>query len=215
MPAPFLLGLTGGIGSGKSTVSALLAERGAAVIDADAISRAATAAGGSALPAIAAAFGPQLIGSGGALDRAAMRALAFRDASNRARLEAIIHPLVSQEIDRQARQAAARGSALIVFDVPLLVEAGARWRSRVDRVLVVDCDLATQIGRVQARSQLPPDEIRRIAQAQATRGQRLAAADIVLANGAGVTLPALRRQARALAARLGLSSRLRFPETRA
>ena len=204
MPAPFLLGLTGGIGSGKSTVSALLAERGAAVIDADAISRAATAADGSALGAIAAAFGPQLIGGDGALDRAAMRALVFQDAGNRARLEAIIHPLVSQETDRQARQAAAQGRALIVFDVPLLVEAGARWRARVDRVLVIDCDLATQIQRVQARSQLPPGEIERIVQTQAPRARRLAAADIVLANGAGVTPGALRQQVQALAARLGL-----------
>ncbi|MCL1962575.1 MAG: dephospho-CoA kinase [Desulfovibrionaceae bacterium] len=199
-----LVGLTGGIGSGKSTVSALLAERGAAVIDADAISRAATAPGGSALPAIAAAFGPQLIGSDGALDRAAMRALVFRDAGNRARLEAIIHPLVSQETDRQARQALAQGRALIVFDVPLLVEAGARWRARVDRVLVVDCDRATQIERVQARSQLPPDEIERIVQAQATRGQRLAAADIVVANGAGVTIQMLQHHIRKLAILFGL-----------
>ncbi|MDR1968485.1 MAG: dephospho-CoA kinase, partial [Burkholderiaceae bacterium] len=191
-------GLTGGIGSGKSTVSALLAERGAAVIDADAISRATTAAGGSALPAIAAAFGPQIIGGDGALDRAAMRALVFQNAANRARLEAIIHPLVAQETDRQTQQAVAQGRALIVFDVPLLIEAGARWRARVDRVLVVDCDRTTQIARVQARNQLPPEEIERIVQAQATRAQRLSAADIVVANGAGVTLHALQQFVRML-----------------
>jgi dephospho-CoA kinase len=198
------IGLTGGIGSGKSTVSALLAERGAAVIDADAISRATTAAGGSALPAIAAAFGPRLIGDDGALDRAAMRALVFQDAGNRARLEAIIHPLIGEETGRQTRQAVAEGRALIVFDMPLLVEAGARWRERVDRVLVVDCDRATQIERVQARSQLPRDEVERIMQAQAPRARRLAAADIVVANGAGVTLHALQQQIQELAARFGL-----------
>jgi dephospho-CoA kinase len=202
--APFLLGLTGGIGSGKSTVSALLAERGAAIIDADAISRATTAVGGSALPAIAAAFGPQMIGGDGALDRAAMRALVFQDAGNRARLEAIVHPLIGQETERQTRQAIAQNHALIVFDVPLLVEAGPRWRARVDRVLVVDCDRATQIARVQARSQLPPGEIERNLQAQATRAQRLAAADIVVANGAGVTRQALAQQVQALAASFGL-----------
>jgi dephospho-CoA kinase len=204
MPRPFLLGLTGGIGSGKSTVSALFARCGAAVIDADAISRATTAAGGSALPAVAAAFGPALIAADGALDRAAMRALAFQDAGRRARLEAIIHPLVARETDRQARAATAQGCPLIVFDVPLLIESGARWRARVDRVLVIDCERATQIERVQARSRLPREEAERIIQAQATRAQRLAAADIVLANGAGVTLEALQRQARELAARFGL-----------
>jgi dephospho-CoA kinase len=199
MQRPFLLGLTGGIGSGKSTVSAMFAARGAVVIDADAISRATTAAGGSALPAIAAAFGPGLIDASGALDRAAMRALVFQDASNRARLEAIIHPLVAQETGRRARQAMAQGHALIVFDVPLLVEAGARWRARVDRVLVIDCDRATQIERVQARNQLPPDEVERIVRAQATRAQRWSAADIVIANGAGVTLEILQQHVQALA----------------
>lgn len=204
MRPPFLLGLTGGIGSGKSTVSALLAECGAAVVDADAISRATTAAGGSALPAIEAAFGAGLIGADGALDRAAMRALVFQDTAARARLEAIIHPLVADETERQARLAAQNGHPLIVFDVPLLVESGARWRARVDRVLVVDCDPATQIERVQARNQLPREEVERIVQAQATRAQRLAAADIVVANGAGVTLHQLQQQVRDWAQRFGL-----------
>jgi len=203
MPA-FLLGLTGGIGSGKSTVSAVLAGFGATVIDADAISRATTAVGGSALPAIAAAFGPGVIGADGALDRAAMRALAFGDAGARERLQAIIHPLVALETERQARQAMAQGSRCIVFDVPLLVEAGARWRALVDRVLVIDCDHDTQIARVQARNQLPRDEVERIVQAQAARGARLAAADAVIVNGAGVSLEALQGQVRALAARFGL-----------
>jgi len=204
MPVPFLLGLTGGIGSGKSTVSGLLAECDAAVIDSDAISRATTAAGGSALPAIAAAFGPAAIGADGALDRAAMRELVFGDAHARARLQAITHPLIAQETDRQAAQAAAAGRALIVFDVPLLVEAGARWRARVDRVLVIDCDPETQIARVQQRNGLPREQIERILQAQATRAQRLAAADIVLDNGAGTAMQDLRAQAGQLAARFGL-----------
>ncbi|MDO5625163.1 MAG: dephospho-CoA kinase [Pseudomonadota bacterium] len=193
-PPPCLLGLTGGIGSGKSTVAALLAERGAAVIDADAISRAATATGGPALPAIARAFGPAMIGADGALDRAAMRALVYADASARQRLEAIIHPLVSQETDRQTQAATQAGARLIVFDVPLLVEAGARWRRRVDRVLVVDCERATQIARVMARNALTEQQVRDILAAQASRAARLAAADAVVFNGAAVSLHALRRQ---------------------
>lgn len=198
------LGLTGGIGSGKSTVAAMLAERGAAIVDADAISRSVTAAGGSALPAVAAAFGAGLIGADGALDRAAMRELVYRDAGARQRLEAIIHPLVGQETERQARQAMATGRPMIVFDVPLLVESGARWRARVDRVLVVDCDPATQVERVMARNQLPRAQVERILQAQATRAQRLGAADAVLFNGAGVTLAGLRAHVDTWAARFGL-----------
>ncbi|MBK6868671.1 MAG: dephospho-CoA kinase [Burkholderiales bacterium] len=204
MPSTRQIGLTGGIGSGKSTVATLLAERGAAVIDADAISRASTAGGGGALPAIAATFGAALIGADGALDRAAMRALVYRDAGARQRLEAIVHPLVAQEIDRQAQRALDAGRRLIVFDVPLLVESGPRWRARVDRVLVVDCDPATQIERVMARNQLPREEIERIIAAQVTRAQRLGAADAVLFNGAGVTLTALHTQVHTWAARFGL-----------
>ncbi len=204
MPSTRQIGLTGGIGSGKSTVATLLAEHGAAVIDADAISRASTAAGGSALPAIAATFGAALIGADGALDRAAMRALVYRDAGARQRLEAIVHPLVALETDRQAQRAINAGHHLIVFDVPLLVESGPRWRARVDRVLVVDCDPATQIERVMARNQLPREEIERIIAAQVTRAQRLGAADAVLFNGAGVTLAELRTQVHTWAARFGL-----------
>ena len=199
-----LLGLTGGIGSGKSTVAGLLAACGAAVIDADAISRAATAPGGAALPAIAEAFGPQMIGADGALDRAAMRARVFGDEHARRRLEAIVHPLVAAETDRQARQAEQAGCRLLVFDVPLLVESGAHWRARVDRVLVIDCDRETQIARVMARNGLTRAQVEPILAAQATRAQRLAAADAVLFNGAGVTLDALRQHSRQLAATFGL-----------
>lgn len=192
--APLRLGLTGGIGSGKSTVAKRLAAAGAALIDADAISRATTAAGGSALPAIAAEFGAALVGPDGALDRAAMRDLVYRDATARQRLQTIVHPLVGAQIERQAEQAIADGKALLVFDIPLLVESGAHWRSRLDRVLVVDCDPATQIARVQARDGLPREQIEQIMAAQASRAERLAAADHVIFNGANVTLGDLHRQ---------------------
>jgi dephospho-CoA kinase len=201
---PFHLGLTGGIGSGKSTVAALWAGRGAAVIDADAISRATTAVGGSALPAIAAHFGAAMIGADGALDRAAMRELVYRDPGARARLEAIIHPLVGQETRRQAEQARQAGRRLVVFDVPLLVESGARWRAWLDRVLVIDCPPAVQIERVMARSQLPRAQVESILAAQATRTQRLAAADWVLFNGEGVTVRELETRIDELARRQGL-----------
>ena len=198
------IGLTGGIGSGKSTVAAMLVEQGAALIDADAISRACTAAGGAALPAIAREFGPQLFAADGALDRAAMRELVFRDAGARQRLEAIVHPLVSAETERQARQALDAGHALLVFDVPLLVESLARWREKVDRIVVVDCEPDTQIARVMARNQLPRAQIEQILAAQATREQRLAAADAVIHNGTGVTLEALRAQVRELVHAFGI-----------
>ena len=198
------IGLTGGIGSGKSTVAAMLVEQGAALIDADAISRACTAAGGAALPAIAREFGPQLIAADGALDRAAMRELVFRDPGARQRLEAIVHPLVGAETERQARQALAQGRRLLVFDVPLLVESLARWREKVDRIVVVDCEPDTQIARVMARNQLPRAQIEQILAAQATREQRLAAADAVIHNGTGVTLEALRAQVRELVHAFGI-----------
>jgi len=201
---PLRIGLTGGIGSGKSTVGAMLVWHGAALIDSDAISRATTASGGSAITPITAAFGAQVIGMDGALDRAAMRALVYRDASARQRLEAIIHPLVGAESERQAQAAIEAGTRCLVFDVPLLVESGSRWRSRVDRVLVVDCPPATQIARVVARSGLAADEVQRILDAQAPRAQRLAAADIVVHNGDDVDLATLERTIAQLARSFGL-----------
>lgn len=188
---PLHLGLTGGMGSGKSTVARLLVAQGGALIDADAISRASTAAGGSALPAIAERFGPALIGPDGALDRAAMRALVYRDVSVRQALEAIIHPLIGQEIERQTAQALQDGHTLLVFDIPLLVESGPRWRARLDRVLVVDCPPETQIQRVMARDGLPRAQVEAILAVQARRDQRLAAADWVVFNGAQVSLAEL------------------------
>jgi dephospho-CoA kinase len=196
------IGLTGGIGSGKSTVLAMLQERGAAAIDADAISRATTAAGGSAIPAIAQRFGADFITPDGALDRGRMRERAYAHPPARKELEAIIHPLVGQEIARQVDQAIAAGARCIVFDIPLLVESG-RWRAQVDRVLVVDCEPETQVARVVARSALQPDEVRAIIAAQAPRALRLAAADLVICNE-GLTLEALRQEVAQAAQSFGL-----------
>jgi len=196
------IGLTGGIGSGKSTVLAMLVERGAVAIDADAISRATTAAGGAALPEIARRFGPDFIGPDGALDRSRMRERAYAHPEARKELEAIIHPLVGQEIARQVDAALAAGARCIVFDIPLLVESG-RWRAQVDRVLVVDCEPETQVARVVARSGLKPEEVRAIIAAQAPRALRLAAADLVICNQ-GLTLEALQNEVAQAALSFGL-----------
>ena len=189
---PWRIGLTGGIGSGKSTVAGMLARCGAAVVDADAIARALTLAGGAAMPAIGQAFGPSFVGPDGAMDREAMRALVFGDASARQRLQDIVHPLVAQQTEQQAAQARAAGARCVVFDVPLLVESG-RWRSQVDAVLVVDCSVPLQIERVMARSGWSREAVEKVIAQQASRAQRLAAADVCLAN-AGLSLPHLRQQ---------------------
>jgi dephospho-CoA kinase len=177
------LGLTGGIGSGKSTVLQMLVARGAASIDADAISRSVTAPGGPAIPHIVQRFGPGFVDAQGALDRGRMREHAYADPAARKQLEAIVHPLVGAEIEHQVQAAAAAGHRVIVFDIPLLVESG-RWRRQLDRILVVDCAPETQVQRVVARSGLAPDEVRAIIAAQAPRGLRLAAADLVICNEA-------------------------------
>jgi dephospho-CoA kinase len=196
------IGLTGGIGSGKSTVLAMLRSLGAVAVDADAISRATTAAGGAAIPLIAQRFGPEFIGADGALDRARMRERAYAHPESRRELEQIIHPLVGEEIARQVDAALAAGARCIVFDIPLLVESG-RWRQQVDRVLVVDCEPETQVARVAARSGLAPDEVRAIIAAQAPRALRLAAADLVICNE-GLTLDALRYEVEQAALSFGL-----------
>jgi dephospho-CoA kinase len=175
------IGLTGGIGSGKSTVAQLLAERGAAVIDADAIARSVTAPHGLAMPEIARVFGAEFIDAQGALDRDRMRAHVFANPSAKKQLEAIIHPLVAQQTQAQAQQAESAGHIALVFDVPLLVESG-RWRQQVDQVLVVDCLVETQVQRVIARNGLPRETVAQIIAAQASRAQRLAAADWVIFN---------------------------------
>lgn len=200
----FRLGLTGGIGSGKTTVAQMLAARGAAVIDADAISRALTASHGAALPAIAAQFGTHVIGPDGALNRSTMRQMIFADPAARRRLEAILHPLVEQALEEQTREAAMRSVRCVVFDVPLLIENFARWQSRIDALLVVDCPEEVQITRVMARSQLSREEVMHILSAQASRAQRLAMADFVITNDAGTTLQALEKQLEALLPCFGL-----------
>lgn len=202
-PAAVLrIGLTGGIGSGKSTVLGMLQALGAAGIDADAISRATTAAGGAAIPAIRAQFGDDFVTPEGALDRDRMRAHVYAQPQARRALEAIVHPLVGAETERQVQAALAAGHRAIVFDIPLLVESG-RWRRAVDRVLVVDCLPATQLARVQARSGLPPAQVEAIMAAQATRAQRLAAADAVVFNE-GLDLAQLRAEVAAAAGAFGL-----------
>ena len=196
------VGLTGGIGSGKSTVLQMLADLGAAVIDADAISRSVTAPGGAAIAAISQQFGPDFIGADGGLDRARMRAQAYADPQARKQLEAIVHPLVGAESARQAQAALDAGHACLVFDIPLLVESG-RWRSQVDRLLVVDCSEDTQVARVVARSGLAPQEVRAIIAAQAPRARRLAAADTVICNE-GLQLAQLRAEVAQAARGFGL-----------
>lgn len=176
----WLVGLTGGIGSGKSAVGDLFAERGVAVIDTDAIAHALTAPGGSAMPAIRAEFGDSVANADNALDRAAMRAIVFNDPAARKRLEAILHPLIRSESERQLAATAGR-VPYAIFMVPLLVESGD-YRKRVDRVLVVDCSEATQIARVMRRNGLAREEVERILAAQASRAERLAAADDVIDN---------------------------------
>jgi len=192
------VGLTGGIGSGKSTVAGFLREAGAAIIDTDAISRTLTAAGGIAMPAIANQFGADFVGADGALDRDRMRALAFSDPAAKRRLEAILHPLISAEAQAQSDAATA---PLIVFDVPLLVESG-RWRARAARVLVVDCPIETQIERVLRRPGWTRDRVAGAIEAQASREARRAAADAVLHND-DIPLVALRNEVLSLAERWG------------
>ena len=196
------IGLTGGIGSGKSTVAGMLVARGAALIDADAISRQLTAPGGAAIGELASQFGPQAITAEGAMDRDRMRQLAFSDPAVKLQLEAIIHPLVSQESIRQARAAMQDGRVCILFDIPLLVESG-RWRQQLDRVLVVDCTQETQITRVMARNGFPREVVEKIIAGQASRAQRLAAADSCICNE-DLPLQALERLVCQLAPCFGL-----------
>jgi dephospho-CoA kinase len=191
--AALRIGLTGGIGSGKSTVGALLAARGATLVDTDLIARQLTLPGGAAIPALATEFGADLIDPGGALDRTRMREIVFADASAKRRLEAILHPLIGLESQRQV---AASTAPVIVFDVPLLVESG-RWRALVDKVLVVDCPEARQIERVIARSGWTRDAVQAVIDQQASRARRRAAADAVICNDA-ITLAELTAQVDAL-----------------
>ena len=188
----FIVGLTGGIGSGKSAAATLFEEFGAAVVDTDAIAHELTAPGGTAIAPIRAAFGDEVVAPDGALDRAAMRRKVFTDAQAKGRLEAILHPMIRAEADR--RSAAAR-APYVVLVVPLLVESGG-YRSRVQRIAVVDCPEAVQVARVMSRSGLSAGEARAIMAAQVGREAGLAVADDVIDNGG--ELAALRPQIEAL-----------------
>lgn len=191
------LGLTGGIGSGKSTVASMLVAHGARLIDADALSRTATQSGGAAIPAIRAMFGDAAIAEDGSLNRAAMRQTMLEDARAKAKLEALLHPLIGEQINQQLRHAQDAGVHMAVLDIPLLVEGGTHWRSRCEAVWVVDCLPATQIARVRLRSGWPIAQIEAIMAAQASRSQRLSCADAVIFND-GLSLQALEQQVVAL-----------------
>lgn len=198
------LGLTGGIGSGKSTVSQIWGTLGAALIDADQIARAVTGPHGAAMGAIRATFGDKFVDEATeALDRARMRELVFSRPEARALLEGIVHPLVSQHGHSQAQQAVDRGHVLIVFDIPLLVESG-RWTQRLDAVAVVDCSAETQIARVMQRNGLARDVVQGIIASQASRPARRAVADVVIANDSDCTLEDLQTRAKQAAALFGL-----------
>jgi dephospho-CoA kinase len=180
----------------------MLADRGAGVIDADAISRATTASGGVAIAPIHARFGAGFIGEDGALNRERMRQHVFADPQAKSQLEAIIHPLVGQQIAAQAQTLSEAGKTCLVFDIPLLVES-AHWRKSLQRVLVVDCMPATQVSRVAARSGLSTADVQKIMAVQASRPQRLAAADLVLFND-GLTLDELAARVERIGRQFGL-----------
>jgi dephospho-CoA kinase len=177
----FTVGLTGGIGSGKSSVGRAFEACGVTVVDADALAHALTGPGGGAIDAIRAAFGVDYIDGAGALDRARMRALVFADSDAKRRLESILHPAIRLETQRLADAAAG---PYVMLMIPLLVESGVA-RNRCDRVLVVDCPEEEQVRRVMTRSGLSADQVRAIMATQATRATRLAAADDVLDNAGG------------------------------
>jgi dephospho-CoA kinase len=188
----FVVGLTGGIGSGKSAAAEEFARLGASVVDTDVIAHELTAPGGAALPGVLRLFGKEAIGAGGAMDRAKVRARVFADPAARKALEALLHPMIR---DESRRRIAAASGRYVLHVVPLLVES-ADYRARVDRILVVDCPEDVQLARVRARSGLPEAEARAILASQASRAERLAAADDVIDNSGSID--ALRKQVAAL-----------------
>jgi dephospho-CoA kinase len=190
MPPPLRIGLTGGIGSGKSTVAAILVGLGATLIDTDAIARSLTVAGGPAIDQISAAFGAGFIAADGGLDRARMRSAAFADATVRQKLEAILHPRIGSEVDTLAAASSAR---FLVLDIPLLVESRRRWRARVDRIWLVDCAETLQIERVLRRPGWTAGAVRAVIDQQASRAARRGAADAVIHNE-GITLAELEQE---------------------
>lgn len=173
------IGLTGGIGSGKSTVASIFKQLGAVIVDTDAIARHLTEPGGAAMASIELAFGSDFVTSDGALDRVRMREMAFADQTVKRRLESILHPLIGLETYRQG--SAAPASATLVFDVPLLAESG-RWRTQVDVVLIIDCRENTQVERVVSRSSWSESDVRAVVAQQATRANRRRCADAVIYN---------------------------------
>jgi dephospho-CoA kinase len=189
---PTRLGLTGGIGSGKSTVAGMFIDLGATVIDADAISKNLTASHGAAIVAIKLQFGEAMVSADGSLDRNRMRDLIFTDASAKKQLENIIHPLIKLEMQRQDLSAVASGAQLIVYDIPLLVES-PNWRPILDKVLVIDCLEQTQINRVMVRNTLQQEDVKKILANQASRKIRNCAADILIFNDS-ITVEQLQEQ---------------------
>lgn len=187
----FIVGLTGGIGSGKSAAADMFAALGAAVVDADQIAHELTAPDGAAMAAIRSAFGASVIAADGALDRLAMRRLVFSDGAVKSRLEGILHPLIRRESQRRCQAGLASGAPYVVLVVPLLVESGT-YRSRVARILVIDCAEETQVQRVMARNRMNREEVARIMATQATRAQRMKAADDSVNND--TNLDSLRSQ---------------------
>jgi dephospho-CoA kinase len=175
------IGLTGGIGSGKSTLGQMLQERGYPLINADEISHALTAAQGAAIEPIRERFGPEFIAADGALDRARMRQLVFNDAAAKQRLQAVLHPLILAGIQSAEDSIKDKGNSLVVIDIPLLVES-AHWRAVLQQVIVVDCEEETQVARVMQRNKLSAAEVRQIMANQVSRERRLAAADMVVFN---------------------------------
>ena len=199
MKRPLVVGLTGGIGSGKSAAAQMFAECGAAIVDTDAIAHALTGPQGAAMPALVQAFGPEIQQPNGALDRAAMRQRIFSSPTEKTRLESILHPMIRQESDQQVAATIAAQAPYVVLVAPLLIESGS-YRQRVDRVVVVDCPEAVQIARVQARNGFTEAEVRDILVTQASRADRLAVADHVIDNSGD--LSHLQQQVRELDAKL-------------
>lgn len=175
------IGLTGGIGSGKSTLAKLFARKGIRLIDADAISRELTAAGGAAMPAIADVFGPSFVAADGSMDRIRMRQFVFSNEQARLQLQSLLHPLIAQGMQEKLLSLSDENISLVLIDIPLLIES-SYWRGKMHKILVVDCSVDTQVRRVMKRSQMSEEEVLRIISHQASRAQRVAAADWVVHN---------------------------------
>jgi dephospho-CoA kinase len=191
------IGLTGGIGSGKSTAAGFFRAAGVPVVDADAISRSLTAQHGEAVPLLVQAFGSSILGSEGVLDRVRLRQMVFSSDTTRQLLESVMHPLIADKIATAVRDAEDGGARELVLDIPLLVENQDRWRPFVDKVCIVDCSIDTQVQRVMKRSNMCSSDVLAIIDKQATRSSRLRCADIVIYNEQ-LTLDALESNVNAI-----------------